>query len=128
MSRFTRRPETRSNSEKGPKSSSLKTKITIQKPTNEDYKNFPNCYVPGRPLLLWHKLRCVTTKMKRSHDWYIEHLWLRSIPSSQLYQQLLLWVAQAKVMVDFRHSLDVSPRETRHPVHEGVVPISVTHT
>jgi hypothetical protein len=57
MSGMTRRLETRSASkEKGANSASL-NKITIRKPSKEDYDNVPTeKYVAGMPLLLWCEL------------------------------------------------------------------------
>jgi hypothetical protein len=50
MSKFSKRIETYTSSEKGVKKfGSLKT--SIRKPMKEDYKNLPDHYVLGRPLL-----------------------------------------------------------------------------
>ena len=71
MDRFARRPNTRSITEKGA-SKSASNKITIRKPTREDYDNIPtDKYVSGRPLLQWCELRCVSRAMKRLHGWYM---------------------------------------------------------
>jgi hypothetical protein len=57
-------------SEKAAKSAS--DKITLRKPTREDYDNIPTDeYVPGRPLLEWCELHCVSRAMKGLHDWYM---------------------------------------------------------
>ena len=50
MAGLARKPDTRSSRQKAAKFAS--NKITIRKPTREDYNNVPiDKYVPGRPLL-----------------------------------------------------------------------------
>ena len=56
--------------EKSPKKAEIRT-IKIRKPTREDYRDVPNKYVPGRPLLSWVKLKKVLVGIKRLHDWYM---------------------------------------------------------
>jgi hypothetical protein len=36
-----------------------------------DYKNVPDKYVPGRPLLKWDTLKKIPVGVKRLHDWYM---------------------------------------------------------
>jgi hypothetical protein len=45
--------------------------VSIRKPTMDDYKNVPNKYVPGRPLLKWDTLKKIPAGVKRLHDWYM---------------------------------------------------------
>ncbi|XP_021311144.1 uncharacterized protein LOC110433410 isoform X3 [Sorghum bicolor] len=47
------------------------SKKTKQKPTKNDYENFPKKYVPGRPLLQLNDLNCASHWMKRLHGWYM---------------------------------------------------------
>jgi hypothetical protein len=64
MAGFARRPDTCSITEKAAKFAS--NKITIQKPTREDYDNILTAkYVPSMPLLQWCELHCVSHAMKR---------------------------------------------------------------
>jgi hypothetical protein len=37
----------------------------------DDYKNIPNKYVFGRPLLKWDTLKKIPAGVKRLHDWYM---------------------------------------------------------
>jgi len=43
----------------------------IRPPTKDDYKFLPTKYEPGRPLLIWDKLKKIPASMKRMHDWYM---------------------------------------------------------
>jgi hypothetical protein len=45
--------------------------VSIRKPTMDDYKNVPDKYVPGRPLLKWDTLKKIPAGVKRRHDWYM---------------------------------------------------------
>jgi hypothetical protein len=45
--------------------------VSIRKPTMDDYKNVPDKYVPGRPLLKWDTLKKIPAGVKRLHDWYM---------------------------------------------------------
>jgi hypothetical protein len=45
--------------------------VSIRKPTMDDYKNIPDKYVPGRPLLKWDTLKKIPASVKRLHDWYM---------------------------------------------------------
>jgi hypothetical protein len=45
--------------------------ISIGKATMDDYKNVPDKYVPGRPLLKWDTLKKIPAIVKRLHDWYM---------------------------------------------------------
>jgi hypothetical protein len=45
--------------------------VSIRKPTMDDYKNVPDNYVPGRPLLKWDTIKKIPAGVKRLHDWYM---------------------------------------------------------
>jgi hypothetical protein len=45
--------------------------VSIRKPTMDDYKNVPDNYVLGRPLLKWDTLKKIPAGVKRLHDWYM---------------------------------------------------------
>jgi hypothetical protein len=45
--------------------------ISIRKPTMDDYKNVPDKYMLGRPLLKWDTLKKIPAGVKRLHDWYM---------------------------------------------------------
>jgi hypothetical protein len=99
MARLTRRPVTR-GSEKANKSAS--DKITIRKPMREDYDNIPtDKYVPGRPLLPWCELRCVSRAMKRLHDWYLRASSVGINAFSAVVPPLTFMSGSSMVMVDF---------------------------
>jgi hypothetical protein len=55
--------------ESAEKAEAMATKIKI--PTKADYKNVPNQYMSGRPLLSFEKLSKVTAGIKRLRDWYM---------------------------------------------------------
>jgi hypothetical protein len=45
--------------------------VSIRKPIMDNYKNVPDKYVPGRPLLKWDTLKKIPAGVKRLHDWYM---------------------------------------------------------
>jgi hypothetical protein len=45
--------------------------VSIRKSTMDDYKNVPNKYMPGSPLLKWDTLKKIPAGVKRLHDWYM---------------------------------------------------------
>jgi hypothetical protein len=45
--------------------------VSIRKQTMDDYKNIPDKYVLGRPLLKWDTLKKIPAGVKRLHDWYM---------------------------------------------------------
>jgi hypothetical protein len=99
MAGLTRRPVTH-GSEKAAKSAS--DKITIRKPTREDYDNIPtDKYVPSMPLLQWCELHCVSRAMKGLHDWYMRASLVRINAFSAVVPPLTFMSGSSKVMVDF---------------------------
>jgi hypothetical protein len=88
---FVRRPSTRSITEKAA-SKSASNKITIQKPTRDDYDNIP---------IEWYELCCVSHAMKRLYDWYMRASSVGINAFSAIVPPLTFMGGPSKVMVDF---------------------------
>lgn len=58
--------------------------------------------MPGRPLLLWHKLRWVAPGVKRLHDWYKRVSSVEINAFSATIATIASLSGPNKVMVDFK--------------------------